>query len=107
MRTIGGLNEMRENDKYIKYTNSEKNIPFELGDTDMLFYNLERDMSIALLEKLHEEYLLMGKDENEGEVKSETNMMLPELPEVGAEFDFLEDVDLMNLDNLQLRRTLY
>jgi len=103
MKTIAGLNDMRENDKYIKYTNSEKNIPFELGDTDILFYNLERDMSIALLEKLHDEYLLMSKDENEGEVKSETNMMFPEV----GEFDFLEDVDLMNLDNLQLRRTLY
>ncbi len=106
MKTINNLNEMRENDKYIKYTNSEKNIPFELGDTDMLFYNLERDMSIALLEKLHEEYLMMSKDENEGEMKSETNNNNMMLPEVG-EFDFLEDVDLMNLDNLQLRRTLY
>ena len=103
MKTLQYLNEMRENDKYIKYTNSEKNIPFELGDTDMLFYNLERDMSIALLEKLHEEYLLMSKDENEGEMKNESDMMLPEV----GEFDFLEDVDLMNLDNLQLRRTLY
>ena len=105
------LNEMVENDKYIKYTNCEKNIPFELGDTDALFYSLDKDLSVGLLEKLHDDYLLMAKDQDQNK-ESESNMILPEeengqMMNLNLDQDFLEDIDLMNLDNLQLRRTLY
>jgi len=110
MKRLNELNEMIENDKYIKYNNCEKNIPFELGDTDELFYSLDKDLNVALLEKLHDDYLLMTKDEMK--IESESNMMLPEeengqMMNLNLDQDFLEDIDLMNLDNLQLRRTLY
>ena len=105
----------------MKEKNINKNIPFEIGDVDCLFYDLDKEVNIPLLEKLYEDYILFVKEQGK-------EINLPEPPEdpfmfndvhngngnhnMELEFDFgqeefAEDLDLLNLGNLQLQRTLF
>jgi hypothetical protein len=102
--------KIRENDKYIKEMNTGKNIPFEMGDCDKLFYDLEKNVELDLLQKLSEDYnnyLNEDKDNSGG-------LDLPILEEVMGpnnglddfNFDFMDanNIDLFALENPSLRR---
>jgi len=102
--------KIRENDKYIKEMNTGKNIPFEMGDCDKLFYDLEKNVDLDLLQKLSEDYnnyLNEDKDNSGG-------LDLPILEEVMGpnnglddfNFDFMDvnNIDLFALENPSLRR---
>jgi hypothetical protein len=102
--------KIRGNDKYIKEMNTGKNIPFEMGDCDKLFYDLEKNVELDLLQKLSEDYnnyLNEDKDNSGG-------LDLPILEEVMGpnnglddfNFDFMDanNVDLFALENPSLRR---
>jgi len=112
------LEETRCNDQYIKKKNINKNIPFEIGDIDCLFYDLDKEVNISLLEKLYEDYINFVKEQGK-ELKPEDPLLLNEGHNVNinnhnmeleldfGQEEFVEDLDLLNLDNLQLRRTLF
>lgn len=101
--------KIRENDKYIKEMNTSKNIPFEMGDCDRLFYDLEKNVDADLLQKLSEDYnnyLNEDKDNSAG-------LDLPILEEVMGPNNGLDDLnfdvdfnnlDLFALENPSLRR---
>lgn len=114
----------REVDQYIKQNNKDKNIPFEMGDVDNLFYDLDKEVTISLLEKLYEDYLIFMKEQdkeglelgnlprleddemgdNDNNFNINLNQDFGDLGNFGD--DMMEDLDLLNLGNLQLRRTL-
>jgi len=90
--------------------NTGKNIPFEMGDCDKLFYDLEKNVDLDLLQKLSEDYnnyLNEDKDNSGG-------LDLPILEEVMGpnnglddfNFDFMDvnNIDLFALENPSLRR---
>jgi len=89
--------------------NTSKNIPFEMGDCDRLFYDLEKNVDADLLQKLSEDYnnyLNEDKDNSAG-------LDLPILEEVMGPNNGLDDLnfdvdfnnlDLFALENPSLRR---
>lgn len=118
---------MRQKDSYIKEDNTSKNIPFEMGDVDTLFYDLSKNIDMNLLEKLYEDYTSFTKQQEPGLVGIQHNgiqgMEEEELPELnlhnnnnfnnqgnngfngfeaGIPDDF-QDIDLMELPTLSLR----
>lgn len=118
---------MRQKDLYIKEDNMSKNIPFEMGDIDTLFYDLSKNIDMSLLEKLYEDYKSFTKHQEPGLVGVQHNgiqgMEEEELPELnlhnnnnfnnlgnngfngfeaGIPDDF-QDIDLMELPTLSLR----
>lgn len=114
---IKSLEETRNHDQYVKEKNINKNIPFEIGDVDCLFYDLDKEINISLLEKLYEDYMLFVKEQGKEINLSEedplhlnnghNNNNGMELELDFGQDEFNEDLDLLNLDNLQLRRTLF
>lgn len=86
-----------------------------MGDIDCLFYDLEKELNLGLLEKLYEDYAEFAKQQE----KESTNIEGLELErnQIGMEIngnfeqnlegDLVDDLDFLNLDNLQLRRTLF
>lgn len=121
---------MRQKDFYIKEDNISKNIPFEMGDIDTLFYDLSKNIEMSLLEKLYEDYKTFTKHQEPGIIgiqhngiqgmEEENEEELPELNlhnnnfnnqgnngfngfiEAGIPDDF-QDLDLMELPTLSLR----
>lgn len=113
---LRSLEQERESAKYIKQDNLDKNIPFEMSDVDCLFYDLEKELNLGLLEKLYEDYVEFAKQQE----KESANIDALELErnqnigmeingnfEQNLEGDLVDDLDFLNLDTLQLRRTLF
>jgi hypothetical protein len=115
------LEKVCQNDQYIIQENINKNIPYEMGDVDSLFYSLDKEMNIALLRKLYEDYLVILKEqEKENNTIIEEPPLLdielertqriiinPNFDENNGEEEFMEDLDIFNINNLQLRRSLF
>lgn len=119
------LQSIKEKDECIRLHNTEKNIPCEMGDVDSLFYDLGKTVGISLLEKLYEDYQVMAKQQRQEEAEEEAivpegqeninnneNMIVQNENNLRPNFvipDFMEDfdnVDLMSLGELSLRRAL-
>lgn len=91
-----------------------------MGDVDTLFYDLGKTVGISLLEKLYEDYQVMAKQQRqeeeaiapEGQDINNNDNMIVQNENMGPNFvipDFMEDfdnVDLMSLGELSLRRAL-
>ena len=111
---------------------ADKNIPCDISDVDSLFYDLDKNITVGLLEKLFEDYQMFAKqqerelqqlqqEENDGlqdlspvmrqqAVQFENN--LPEIGGMQQQDDNLLEEDMDNLDFLSLgepvlRRNLY
>jgi len=112
---------IKQNDKYIKETNVGKNIPCEMGDVDRLFYDLDKNVDIFLLQKLSEDYNAFLNNSEDKE--NSRGLDSPSLEEVmgpngnannnvnGFDDFILEpnfvdfaNIDLLSLDNPSLRR---
>jgi len=100
-------------DSQIKEDNISKNIPYELGDVDCLFYDLDKNVRIDLLQKLYEDYQefvqQQSKDNNVnfGMEEELPNLQLPGLNQnnqINDDFFDPGDIDLMQLGNLPLHR---
>jgi hypothetical protein len=118
---------VEEKDQYTKQANIENNIPCEMADTDVLFYDLDKNVPINLLEKLYEDYQLFMKQQmqiQQDQLEEERmNGFSPVIQARDNNFglgnlgnnidfgqDFLEDednLDLLNLGEPVLRRTLF
>jgi len=48
--------KVEKNDASIKHFNIDKNIPFDLGDIDSIFYDLDKLVSAPLLQKIYDDY---------------------------------------------------
>jgi len=108
-------------DSQIKEDNLSKNIPYELGDVDCLFYDLEKNIRIDLLQKLFEDYQEFVQQQSKENSTFGMEEELPDLqlPGLGDRQNFMPnpnneingdlfndpgDIDLMNLGSLPLRR---
>lgn len=115
------MQSLEQRSQEIRQANIERNIPCEMGDVDSLFYDLEKNVEIALLEKLYDDYV-MFKRQQERETEGKEGEGSPDLPplvhsnddlglpNLGNGLDFLDDldnIDLMNLGEPQLRRAMY
>jgi len=100
------LKNVTKRDKYIRQENGEKNIPCELGDIDCLFYDLDKNLNLRLLEKLYEDYIIHTKQQERGKNNDLSPSSYP-TDELslgnGFEFDqdFFEDVE--NFDFMMIR----
>ena len=106
-------------DTYIKETNTSKNIPYEVGDVDKLFYDLDKDIDLKMLDKLFEDYQQHIKQQelemkaaaaanNNQQANGMNNFMDQHTNGTdGNFFDFDEEIDLMNLPDLSIRRTQF
>jgi hypothetical protein len=115
------LERVRLNDQYIIEENKNKNIPYEIGDIDSLFYSLDKEINVALLEKLYEDYLIFSKQHQkednviiedppllERDLEMNRGMIInPNFDENFGEEVFMEDENLLNINNLQLRRSFF
>ena len=88
-----------------------------MGDVDKLFYDLDKDIDLKLLAKLYEDYQVFIKQQ-EAEINeknlsahngSEANGInnFTNLQDGGGLFDFDEEIDLMNLPDLSIRRAQF
>lgn len=117
--------KIQQNDKYIKDTNVGKNIPFEMGDVDRLFYDMDKNVDNVLLQKLSEDYNAFLNEEDK---ENSRGLDSPSLEDVnvhnnnghnninngiGNGFDdfilepnFMDfnNIDLLSLENPSLRR---
>ncbi len=82
----------------------DKNIPCQMGDIDSLFYDLEKNINLGLLEKLYEDYILHTKQQEQGKMQ-DLSPLSRAADRNGFEFeqDFFDDVE--NLDFLMLRES--
>lgn len=116
--------KIKERDNCIKEDNMNKNIPYQIGDIDSLFYDLDKNIDFGLLDKLYEDYKAYAEQQQfEKQQTQDINPMEEELPEIpgfggnnnnfeGNQFnpdlmggfggDF-QDIDLMTLPNLMRR----
>ena len=108
---------VKANDTYIKESNVSKNIPYEVGDVDKLFYDLDKDIDLKLLDKLYEDYQAFTKQQ-ETEINEKKRLEFngsqengihnfTNLQDGGGLFDFDEEIDLMNLPDLSIRRAQF
>ena len=115
--------KIKERDNCIKEDNINKNIPYQIGDIDSLFYDLDKNIDFGLLDKLYEDYKAYAEQQQfEKQQTQDINPMEEELPEIpgfggnnnfeGNQFnpDFMggfagdfQDIDLMTLPNLMRR----
>lgn len=87
-----------------------------MGDVDCLFYDLEKELNLGLLEKLYDDYVAFSKQQ-EKESTNVDGLELERNQNIGMEIngnfeqnlegDLVDDLDFLNLDTLQLRRTLF
>jgi hypothetical protein len=98
---IDFLKTVEKRNEYIRQTNMDKNIPCQMGDIDSLFYDLDKNINLGLLEKLYEDYILHTKQQEQGKMQE----FSPLSHRNGFEFeqDFFDDVE--NLDFLMLRES--
>ena len=126
--------EIKALDDYVISRNKSKNIPTELGDIDSLFFDLDKNVNLTVLQNLYESHKQQmkkeAKNENviqeeeekeelclEGEKmikKQSTRIKIPEVEEAGdvrgkgleseLNFDDAELDDIPDLDNLTLRK---
>lgn len=89
-------------DSQIKEDNLSKNIPYELGDVDCLFYDLDKNIRIDLLQKLYEDYQEFAQQQAKD--NGSNFGMEEEIPQHNQDFFDPADIDLMQLGNLPLRR---
>lgn len=125
------LKAVNENDKMLRQSNIDKNIPCEFSDVDCLFYDLDKNITVGLLEKLYEDYQMFAKQQERelAQLQQEENDRLQDLsPVMGQQAVQFEhngpvmgeqqpqeinlDEDMDNLDFLSLgepvlRRNLY
>ncbi len=93
--------------------NVGKNIPYEMGDVDRLFYDLDKNVSLCFLQKLSEDYNAMGNDDDKENSRGlDSPRLEEELASQANNFDnfILEqhldfsNIDLLSLENPSLRR---
>lgn len=113
------LQSRAKKDCIIREANMNNNIPNELNDTDSLFYDLNKNLTVAILKNLFEDYLLLKKEQSQDEGR--TPEISPETHppneldlgnmenEINFEQDFLEEenLDFLNLGEPTLRRAMY
>jgi hypothetical protein len=105
----------------------DKNIPYDMGDVDSLFYDLDKHVDIGLLNKMYQDYkaMLKQQEKEEGNNKilgglppledEEEDLPAPTLMRGNLEIENInqnpvddnidEEIDFLGLDNLTLRRT--
>lgn len=95
------------------------NIPCELSDIDSLFYDLDKNLNLTLLDRLYEDYLVFKKQQEKDEGTGPDISPLTHPPydldlenmRNGINFgqDFLEEdnLDFLNLGEPTLRRAMY
>lgn len=118
------LENIKQKDSFIKDENINKNIPYELGDVDCLFYDLDKEVDLNLLAKLYEDNQVLIKQHERESAQHGFSMeeefqdlelpglnrqqqQFPQLPNNGMEgglFEWNDEIDLMDLANLPLRR---
>mgnify|MGYP001033812650 CR=1 FL=1 len=97
-----------------------------MGDIDSLFYDLDKQIDIALLNKMYQDYKMMLKQQEKEECnhkilgglpspeEEEEDLNPPNLMRGNLEIENIhhpvndnidEDLDFLGLDNLTLRRT--
>mgnify|MGYP000871615771 CR=1 FL=1 len=114
-------------DDYIIKQNESKNIPTELGDVDSLFYDLDKDVSYQILQRLYENHKQYVETNNKTNHTKEEEIKMEEEPEtknhdsekesttlvskgkrlqmdLELEFDDIDGDDLPSMDNLALKR---
>jgi len=101
---IDFLKTIEKRNEYIRQTNMDKNIPCQLGDIDSLFYDLDKNINLGLLEKLYEDYIVHTKQQEQGKMQ-DLSPLSRATDRNGFEFeqDFFDDVE--NLDFLMLRES--
>jgi len=115
---------IKEKDTYIKEDNMSRNIPYQIGDVDSLFYDLDKNIDLNLLHKLYEDFKAYANEQQNPEQPAAQHVnpiMEEELPEIpglngnnyggnhfnpdfmGGFADNFQDIDLMALPNLMRR----
>ena len=116
------IQSVEEKDQTIKQINTDNNIPYEMGDVDYLFYDLDKNVNINILEKLYEDGQASKKQQDEEEERLHGLQVLENPSEssqnglrnlgngLDLEEDFsldLDNIDLMSLpESTLLRRTI-
>eukprot|EP00331_Platyophrya_macrostoma_P009649 CAMPEP_0176415514 /NCGR_PEP_ID=MMETSP0127-20121128/5848_1 /TAXON_ID=938130 /ORGANISM="Platyophrya macrostoma, Strain WH" /LENGTH=586 /DNA_ID=CAMNT_0017795517 /DNA_START=636 /DNA_END=2396 /DNA_ORIENTATION=- len=91
------VEQTKAKDYEIKSINMSKNIPYELGDVDALFYDIEKNTDTKLIEKLYQDVQkAMSVDRESFESKSTkaSGNLSEDLPEIEGD---LEDFELPQL----------
>ena len=99
------LKRVEKKDEWIRQENTDKNIPCQLGDIDCLFYDLDKNLNLGLLEKLYEDYILHTKQQEQGKGHDMSPSSYPtEELNLGNGFEFDQDFfeDVENLDFMML-----
>ena len=98
--------QTKRKDAEIRYYNKTKNIPSELGDTDCLFYDLDKNVDAYIIEGLMKSVRKANKEEPTGNNR-ELAMDLPPLDDIDVGDLDLPDLNLReasdNLPDLNLR----
>jgi len=124
---VKSLEEIKQNDLAIREYNASKNIPADLGDMDSFFYDLEKNVDTHMLIKMHEDYVnninAQSQDTHDKQKEleiSKRNRLIPSddffngLREAIMNDEFHNEMideniddELLNLDNLILRRSIH
>jgi len=117
---LQSLQTLVEKDTHIKQVNINNNIPCGLSDIDSLFYDLDKNLNLTLLNHLYEDYLGFKKQQSNdnGRTQDISPMTHPpydlEFENIGNginfEQDFLEEEEnlhFLNLGEPTLRRAMY
>lgn len=113
------IRSLAEKDSMIKQANTNNNIPCELSDIDSLFYDLDKNINLTLLDQLYKDYLAFKGQQSQDEGTSPDISPLTHPPYdleienmgngINFEQDFLEEdnLDFLNLGEPTLRRGMY
>lgn len=68
---VDHFDRVKANDASIKQHNTDKNIPYEMGDVDCIFYDLDKQVELHLLERMYQDYKEFMRQQEREEIEKQ------------------------------------